>query len=366
VLAVVIAFVTLGVVLGLQHGYVSSLEAGLRAGATDLDPFDAAERLGPSPSMFDSLSGFRSPFAESALHPSMGGEGEASDRTEDTITVAMRELRSGDARRVRDLFQGMDSLDPALVPEAIRLLALDDVAREAGQALRGVAARHAGQLVDALLDPASDFAIRRRIPGVVVGTRDPRVIAGLTQGLLDERFEVRYRCGRALARMAEGESDLRIDRDRILSAVHREATIGRKVWDSQRLLDRIEEVGGEGFVDDFVRERAGRSLEHVFTLLSLVLPRDPLRIAFRGLHAGDPMLRGTALEYLESVLPPPIREVLWPYLDTDGVVHDAPHVPRERHEVLQDLMRSNQSIAISLDALRELRRGEDTVERPEE
>ena len=35
----------------------------------------------------------------------------------------------------------------------------------------------------------------------------------------------------------------------------------------------------------------------------------------------------------------------------------APPVPRERHEVLQDLLRSNQSIEISLDALRELRRG---------
>ena len=94
----------------------------------------------------------------------------------------------------------------------------------------------------------------------------------------------------------------------------------------------------------------------MFTLLSLVLPRDPLRIAFRGLYAGDPMLRGTALEYLESVLPPPIRDVLWPYLDTDGVTRAKElRMPRERHEVLQDLLRSNQSIQISLDALRELR-----------
>jgi hypothetical protein len=43
----------------------------------------------------------------------------------------------------------------------------------------------------------------------------------------------------------------------------------------------------------------------VFSLLSLVLPREPLQIAFRGLQSSDRQLRGTALEYLEGVLPAP-------------------------------------------------------------
>ena len=49
--------------------------------------------------------------------------------------------------------------------------------------------------------------------------------------------------------------------------------------------------------------RAGQSLAHVFTLLSLVLPSQPLQIAFRSLHSQNSRLRGTALEYLEGVLP---------------------------------------------------------------
>ena len=66
----------------------------------------------------------------------------------------------------------------------------------------------------------------------------------------------------------------------------------------------IARVGGttDQFVDDFVRDRANQSLAHVFTLLSLVLPREPLQIAFRGLHSQDRMLRGLALEFLESHL----------------------------------------------------------------
>jgi hypothetical protein len=144
--------------------------------------------------------------------------------------------------------------------------------------------------------------------------------------------------------------------------VRREAAAGRQVWDSQRLLDQLEKRDEDSFVDEFLRERAGRSLEHAFTLLSLVLPREPLQIAFRGLHAGDPMLRGTALEYLESVLPPSVRELLWPYLEPDRTKRRIPQLPRDRDEVLNDLLRSNQSIQINLDALRERRGAEARVD----
>ena len=59
---------------------------------------------------------------------------------------------------------------------------------------------------------------------------------------------------------------------------------------------------------------AGQTLSHVFSLLSLVLPREPLQIAFQGLQSSDRQLRGTALEYLEGVLPSAIRAGLWPLL----------------------------------------------------
>jgi hypothetical protein len=67
------------------------------------------------------------------------------------------------------------------------------------------------------------------------------------------------------------------------------ASANTHAWESRRLLDA-----------------------HVFTPLALVLPTEPLRIAFRGWHTDDPALRGTALEYLENVLPHQIRDRLWP------------------------------------------------------
>jgi hypothetical protein len=60
------------------------------------------------------------------------------------------------------------------------------------------------------------------------------------------------------------------------------------------------------------------NLAHVFTLLALILPAEPLGVAFRGLQSDDQRLRGTALEYLESVLPREVRDRLWRLLE-DGV-----------------------------------------------
>jgi hypothetical protein len=93
-----------------------------------------------------------------------------------------------------------------------------------------------------------------------------------------------------------------------------------------------------------------------FTLLSLVLPAEPLRIAFRGLHTDDPNLRGTALEYLEGVLPPAIRDRLWPFLEDPRPA--ANRTIRAREEILADLLRSHASIMINL---QELQRREESV-----
>ena len=56
--------------------------------------------------------------------------------------------------------------------------------------------------------------------------------------------------------------------------------------------------------------------EHVFNLLALVLEREPVRIAALAFDSDDAYLRGTALEYLETVLPAGIFAALAPRLST--------------------------------------------------
>jgi len=181
-----------------------------------------------------------------------------------------------------------------------------------------------------------------------------RAVDGLILGLEDQRFEVRYQCARSLASIVQKNPRVRIDADVIFEVVRRESAVGRPVWESHRLLTMLDDYDEKMFADEFVKERASRSLAHVFTLLSLALPPEPLRIAFRGLHTDDAALRGTALEYLEGVLPLKIREPLWPYLEDR---RPSSRASRPRDEILADLIRSHETIQINLEELK--RRGGD-------
>ena len=215
-------------------------------------------------------------------------------------------------------------------------------------ALRKVAEERVGELVDALVDPNQEFAIRRRLARVFSVCVSQRAADGVALGLDDIRFDVRYQAARSLLAIVEKNPSVRIDGDRMLAVVLREVTVGRPVWESRRLLDG-DAADSHSPLDRFVRDRAGDSLAHVFTVLSLVLPREPLQIAFRSLHTDDPHLQGTAIEYLEEVLPPQIRERLWPYIERRPVTRTT----RPRNEVVADLLRSNHTIAVNL---RELQR----------
>jgi hypothetical protein len=248
-------------------------------------------------------------------------------------------LRSRDKEHVIEILSRQRGLPPALVAGAIPLLANPSFADHALFALRNVAEERVGQLVDALLDPNQDYAVRRRLARVFSVCVSQRAADGLLLALDDTRFDVRFQAARSLAAMLEKNCLLRIDRERVFEVVRKEVAVSRPVWESQRLLD---EFISRSALDEFVRDRAGQSLAHVFTLLSLVLPAEPLRLAFRALQSPDAGMRGTALEYLEAVLPPPIRERLWPFL-----VRTPPAPPsRPRDEIMAELVRSSESITL--------------------
>jgi AAA family ATP:ADP antiporter len=350
-LAIALGLLGLLITRRLHGGYTQALERSLLDRAIVVEIGQSLDRttlslLGARPdlSMADVVAAGRVP----ALPP----ESAPPPGPMDPVAARATALRSCDRERVQTALRD-GPLTPALVPHAIPLLGWDEVAPSALDALRPVATSVVGQLTDALVDPGTDFTIRRRLPRVLAATTTPRAIEGLLVGLEDPRFEVRYQCGRALARIHDADSSLPIPGERTLGAVMREMKVDRSVWESQRLLDRSDEATDTPFVERFLRDRANRSLEHVFTLLSLILPKQPLIVAFRGLHTSDEVLRGTALEYLEVMLPEAVRANLWPFLE-EGRGLQRP--PRPRDEILAALMASNASIEANLELLRGERR----------
>jgi hypothetical protein len=253
----------------------------------------------------------------------------------------LRQLRSGDRDRVIAALESAATFEAIHVAQTVQLLAWDDVTAQVRRALERTADRHVGLLVDALLDGASDFAIRRRIPRLLVGAPSQRALDGLSLALSDTRFEVRYQCSRAMDRILVADPSLRVDATRIFQVIERELSVARPVWNGHRLLDQFESSDAVMFLDEHLRDRANRSLEHVFSLLVTVLPREPIKVAFRVVHTDDPMLRGLALEYLTGVLPENVRVRLWDILDAStGRTEGSP----TSTTALEELLRSQDGL----------------------
>lgn len=108
----------------------------------------------------------------------------------------------------------------------------------------------------------------------------------------------------------------------------------------QQYVDALgdDELDGDDLapLDVMTRDRVSRGLEHLFNELAILLGSAEVKICFRALNQDDARARGTALEYLQTVLPAPLRDALWPLL---GEESSLPSV-RPAGEVLADLARA--------------------------
>lgn len=345
VIGIAIASLTIFRSRPLHKGYVGALKESLKIGSAALPNIVAQPRRTKiSRALAETVEAIDPEMVIETLGDGTKGAavkvpvGSALPQASPALFEAIADLQSGHQVRARRVLSQYASLESPLVHFTILLLAHKVLYVDAIETLRVAAPHVTGQLIDRLLSPTSDFVIRRRIPRILARCTTQRAADGLMLGLGDERFEVRYECGRALARITETTPGLQIPFDRVLDAVLREVALSTEVWESQPPPEFDEEdEQTPALIDRLLRDRADRSLEHVFTILALQLEREPLRLAFKALHQEDESLRGTALEYLENVLPEKIRDAVWPFLGGDRPMRAA----RPAQEILADLLRAD-------------------------
>ncbi|MBT8465887.1 MAG: hypothetical protein HKN97_10860 [Myxococcales bacterium] len=311
-LAAIGALIAAWMVRKLHTGYVHELAKSLRAGAVVLesnDFYDATTlhtlaKTGATLNRRDILD------SVDRLQHIKAAEGQLALR--DVLTEQLSGLTSEEPERVLNVLFD-ESLNDHFAPYVIDLLGNDIYVRPAYAALERMTPRITGQLVDAMLRQDNPVEVRRRIPRLLRKVEAPLAIQGLVEGLSDEEFEVRYRCGHALTELQRVRRDLALPERQIMDAATREVAEDPEHWQHPRLDEDVEpEVRSE--IHALLETREDRNLEHVFTLLSLALDRDAIILSLRALSSSSENLRGTALEYLHNILPEAVREALWPRL----------------------------------------------------
>jgi len=314
----------------LHRGYVDALARGLQRGTVEADT-EAMDDRTTRETLMTTLGGTRGLDA-AAIRAELGL------RAARAVDAREAELRSADLEHIRAALAA-GPIDRALAGAVIPLLGRDDVAADVLHALRSSADELLPDLESALRDAATPIAVRRRLPRAIARSDRPEAWSALMAGLEDARFDVRLQCGLALDRWRMTHPEHRVDAERVFDIVVRELRRDREVWEARRRIA----AGHPTLFDQAVRQRSERSFALVFTLLALALPPEPMRLAHRGIVSADPHLRGTALEYLESVLPARVRDGLWPYLEERPGTR-----PRVSSEVaLEHLLQANPSMAIA-------------------
>jgi len=348
-LAAASALAAVAVSRRLHNGYVAALEDSLRSGVVRLDLADVMDSTTSMTMTRTGLIGDR----EAILREIAARRGETRSLATppaagDAVVETVADLRSADPDVVRRALRRAEAAEPALVGHVIPLLARNDLFLDALRALRRGATPATGQLLDALLDRQQDVAVRRRIPRVLRRTSTQRAADGLLLGLADPQFGVRRQCALTLARITEKEPTIAVPRAAVFAATLRELEGAPRGWGEEEPDSGPSE---ESSPEVRPQTPAERGLAHVFTLLSLAVEREPLQIAYWAVLGTDPGLRGTALEYLENVLPDDVRRALWPYL---GARAQVPAAKRSRERLAEDLLRSSDTLGLDRQALKKM------------
>lgn len=282
----------LGLLLSLRarQGYVSELEASLRAGTVSVEAVeieDPAARLTLSATSLgidrdqlrehiERARAERAARLEAAQSPAVG-LAEAPEAAQ--ILQDVRVLLGADSAAIGALLL-RPKLDARLAAFAVPHLASEQLAKATLTALRAMGPDVVGLLADVMLSTAQPLAVRRRVPHVLRALRGARVVSALTRALSADALEVRYRAALALREVTREERELVPDAKEVFTLALAEIERGPLSQESS---------------------------DHVFALLGLCITRGSLELVRQGLKTDDRKLRGTALEYLESLLPEAVR-----------------------------------------------------------
>src|SRR6266849_1783321 len=210
-----------------------------------------------------------------------------------------------------------------LVPDLLDRLSHHELRAEAAKALGGFGDSFVGAWRDHLGDTSVSIEARREIPGIMVRIGTPAAAQVLMENLLESDTTLRFRTISALNKLRRLHPEIETD-TQMLETVLAAEILGH--YGSHQILDKLGTVEGEDPVARALTESMQQELERVFRLLGLLYPHLDLHSAHLGLQSKSIAVHDNALEFLDNVLKPQLREMLVPLLDSKVTVRERAHL----------------------------------------
>ncbi len=208
----------------------------------------------------------------------------------------------GQLRKRRFVFALLDRIsEPELAPLVVEALA------QLGDSI-------VGTLRDHLNDPSVPIETRREIPAILARFSTREAARILTESLLESDTRLRFRTISALNKIYQAHPEIERDTQMI------ETVLAAEIMGHYRSYQILGTIGKNLPEDDPIaqglRESMNQEMERIFRLLGLLHPRYDLHSAYSGVQSNNPVVHDNALEFLDNVLQPQLRNVLVPLLDS--------------------------------------------------
>jgi len=180
--------------------------------------------------------------------------------------------------------------------------------------------RIVGTLRDYLTDESMRAEVRREIPKVLeeIGSKSAQAV--LIESVLDRDVVLRYHTIAALNRLGQAHPDRPTDR-KLIETVLAAEIMGH--YRSYQVLGTLGDALTASLndpanpIEHGLRESMEKETERIFRLLKILYPQYDMHSAYVGLQSSDPVVHDNAIEFMDSVLPPEVRQIVIPLFDRD-------------------------------------------------
>ncbi|MBL8138292.1 MAG: HEAT repeat domain-containing protein [Acidobacteria bacterium] len=240
----------------------------------------------------------------------------------DVFERELRKLLEDDAPEVaREAVRSAGRLGKrALVHRLVDRIAEPWLTGDVVTALGQLGDRIVGTLRDYLMDRDTPDAIRRELPGALQAIGTPAAQTVLVESLLDADTVVRLRAVTALNKLLQLHPGREVDRGIVETALAAEITGHYRSY--QVLGTMGGSLAGAEPVLQAVRDSLLQESERIFRLMKVLYPDHDLHSAFVGVQSADRSVHDNALEFLENVLPPPVRALVVPLFDREVSIEE--------------------------------------------
>ena len=193
---------------------------------------------------------------------------------------------------------------------------------DAADALAALGEAAVPALAQALANDLSVPAARYAVPDVLGRIGTPSAEHALVESLLDPDPILRLRVVTALNKVRQLNPQRRIEPELVKTVLAAEI-LGhyRSYQILGTFLAGLADVAS-GQTAPNLDDAMAREIERIFRLMKVLLPGDDWHSAYFGLRSTNPVAHANALEFLEHTLPPQLRTLLLPLIDSEISIAD--------------------------------------------